>query len=169
MKFARWYLPTWRPFNILSIWNCFLVFFFSSCYKYAIGDDYKFENLVLYGKIYVLMWLMITIFYRQDNANALKAQLDQQKNVVENLVSNTRVWSSDVFSVYHPMKILKLYFTKINLRIQPKFSCIITLVGHVNIIINSNCKLISRKSIFLLELWKYIVNNSSWNCYCCSQ
>lgn len=27
----------------------------------------------------------------QDNANSMKAQLDQQKNVVENLVSNTRV------------------------------------------------------------------------------
>lgn len=34
---------------------------------------------------------MITLFYWQDNANALKAQLDQQKSVVENLVSNTRV------------------------------------------------------------------------------
>lgn len=27
----------------------------------------------------------------QDNANALKAQLDQQRSVVDNLVSNTRV------------------------------------------------------------------------------
>lgn len=29
----------------------------------------------------------------QDNANALKAQLDQQKKIVDNLVSNTRVCS----------------------------------------------------------------------------
>ncbi|KAH7547570.1 membrane-associated 30 kDa protein, chloroplastic [Ziziphus jujuba] len=31
-----------------------------------------------------------------DNANALKAQLDQQKNVVENLVSNTRILESKI-------------------------------------------------------------------------
>ncbi|KAG7029124.1 Membrane-associated 30 kDa protein, chloroplastic [Cucurbita argyrosperma subsp. argyrosperma] len=31
-----------------------------------------------------------------DNANALKAQLDQQKNVVENLVSNTRLLESKI-------------------------------------------------------------------------
>jgi hypothetical protein len=38
------------------------------------------ENLIIYA-----------FNILQDNASALKAQLDQQKGVVDNLVSNTRV------------------------------------------------------------------------------
>ena len=34
---------------------------------------------------------LLLFFSKQDNASALKTQLDQQKGVVDNLVSNTRV------------------------------------------------------------------------------
>ncbi|KAL5781222.1 hypothetical protein ACOSP7_006251 [Xanthoceras sorbifolium] len=42
-----------------------------------------------------------------DNANALKAQLDQQKNVVENLVSNTRLLESKIQEAKSKKDVLK--------------------------------------------------------------
>ncbi|XP_057957997.1 probable membrane-associated 30 kDa protein, chloroplastic [Malania oleifera] len=42
-----------------------------------------------------------------DNANALKAQLDQQKNVIENLVSNTRLLESKISEAKSKKDILK--------------------------------------------------------------
>jgi hypothetical protein len=35
--------------------------------------------------------LIVLLSFLQDNANSFKAQLDQQRSVVENLISNTRV------------------------------------------------------------------------------
>ena len=37
------------------------------------------------------VWLIQVFNVFQDDASAIKAQLDQQKGVVDNLVSNTRV------------------------------------------------------------------------------